>query len=162
MPICKQCDESFPNRIVIDGKARNLQRRKYCFECSPFNKHNTSQIHKTKAYGKFSICQDCGRNYIYDWKKGHNRIRCNSCVVNKRKLDVKKRAVAYKGGSCKKCDYDKCLAALEFHHRDSSLKEFSLSGCHCYAWVRIQKELDKCDLLCCRCHRELHSEMNDL
>lgn len=163
MPKCKKCEKSFPNRIVIDGKARNLQKRKYCFECSPFGKHNTAQLHITKhEKERFCVCPECGREYIYDEKKGHTLTRCNSCAVNKRKMRVKKKALDYKGGKCAICDYDKCIEALEFHHKDPSKKEFSLSGCHCLSWERVVKELNKCILLCCRCHREFHSGLIDL
>lgn len=27
-------------------------------------------------------------------------------------------AIAYKGGKCQCCGYDKCIQALEFHHID--------------------------------------------
>lgn len=27
-------------------------------------------------------------------------------------------AIAYKGGKCQICGYDKCVGALEFHHLD--------------------------------------------
>ncbi len=72
----------------------------------------------------------------------------------KRKLD----AIAYKGGSCKKCGYDKCHGALTFHHRDPSEKQFEWTTLKKRSWSEITKELDKCDLLCCRCHAEEHDE----
>ena len=28
------------------------------------------------------------------------------------------------------------------------------------SWARIVRELDKCVLLCCRCHREVHDGMH--
>ncbi len=34
--ICKNCDKDFNSKVIIDGKERNLQRRKYCLNCSPF------------------------------------------------------------------------------------------------------------------------------
>lgn len=157
MPICKKCNSQFPNTMQIDGKMRNLQRRKYCLLCSPFNKHNTSKIHTIQKDGEYTICKNCGRKYIYDHKKGHSRHRCNSCVVNHRRFGIKKKAIKYKGGKCEICGYDRCVEAMEFHHLDPSEKEFSLSGSHCKSWDTIKKELDKCKMLCCRCHREYHS-----
>ena len=159
MPICKQCNVSFPNRIVIDGKARNLQKRKYCLKCSPFGKHNTSQIHKLSKNGNLSICRFCKKEYIYNRSKGHTLTKCSSCMVNGKRKSIKEKAVAYKGGKCKKCNYNKCLEALEFHHIDVTTKEFTLSGGHCYSWERIRKELDKCEIYCCRCHREIHANI---
>jgi ActR/RegA family two-component response regulator len=78
-------------------------------------------------------------------------------MVNTRRFAIKKRAIEYKGGKCSICGYDKCKQALEFHHRDDTEKEFNISGLHSIRWERIQRELDKCDLLCANCHREVHS-----
>jgi 5-methylcytosine-specific restriction endonuclease McrA len=69
---------------------------------------------------------------------------------------MKLKAVAYKGGKCISCGFNKYIAAMEFHHLDSKQKDFSLSGMT-ISWVRMQKELDKCALLCANCHRAAHS-----
>jgi hypothetical protein len=69
---------------------------------------------------------------------------------------LKKKAVEYKGGSCKVCGYKKCLSALVFHHRDPSQKDFALSQWKSASWDSMKLELDKCDLLCSNCHNELH------
>jgi len=69
-------------------------------------------------------------------------------------------AVEYKGGCCQVCGYDKYQGALEFHHKDPSEKDFSLSSKgHCKAWVKVKKELDKCVLVCSNCHREIHARI---
>lgn len=62
------------------------------------------------------------------------------------------------GGRCKLCGYNKCLDALDFHHRDAQTKEFGIA----YSRRRepknkIFQEALKCDLLCANCHREQHS-----
>lgn len=54
------------------------------------------------------------------------------------------------------CGYDKCLEALVFHHRNPKTKEFGLSK-YPFGWDRLRGELDKCDLLCARCHIEVHT-----
>ena len=74
--------------------------------------------------------------------------------------NAKNKAIDYKGGSCIKCGYNKSNAALEFHHRDSSTKDFVVSANGlARAWSTVKAELDKCDLLCANCHREVHYEM---
>ena len=71
MPICKKCNQKFPNSLKIDDKIRNLQRRKYCLNCSPFGKHNTKQLYEykyTKTKSKIErdiICSICSREYKY-------------------------------------------------------------------------------------------------
>lgn len=157
MPICKKCNNRFPNRIKINEKFRILNKRKYCLECSPFGKHNTSNI---LDKSKTSICKHCKREYEYDRKKGHRIDVCNSCYTNKRRFKLKEQMIEYKGGKCQKCGYDKKIYSVyEFHHIDSDDKEFSLGGNHSLSWEKIKKELEKCMCLCCLCHRELHSEL---
>lgn len=70
----------------------------------------------------------------------------------------KKRAVEYKGGKCQVCGYNKSLAALSFHHRDPSKKDFNFNG-RLANWDKNREELDKCDLLCANCHCEEHERL---
>ena len=78
----------------------------------------------------------------------------------KRRLELKRKCVEYKGGSCK-CGYNKCLSAMEFHHRNQNEKDFpvSLMMRASIPWEKIREELDKCDLVCANCHREKHEEI---
>ncbi len=45
---------------------------------------------------------------------------------------------------------------LEAIGEDPKKKDFGISGNHCRSWKFIKEELDKCALLCCRCHDEFH------
>ena len=76
--------------------------------------------------------------------------------------EIKKKAVGYKGGCCEICKYDKCLAALTFHHRDPSQKDFGISDImNLVTFKKLRKELDKCHLLCLNCHSEVHQGLID-
>lgn len=70
---------------------------------------------------------------------------------------MKLKAVNYLGGKCAICGYDNCIEALEFHHINPEEKEFAISGKFNISWEKLKHELDKCQLLCANCHRELHS-----
>lgn len=86
--------------------------------------------------------------------------KCRSAAVQKRRDKVKLLAVEYKGGKCISCGYDKCVDAIDFHHRDSSKKDFGIaSKGYTRSWGKIKLELDKCDILCANCHREKHAEL---
>jgi len=63
--------------------------------------------------------------------------------------------VEYKGGKCQLCGYSKCIAALDFHHINPKEKEFSITT-YRKSWDIVRPELDKCNLLCANCHREIH------
>ena len=76
---------------------------------------------------------------------------------------MKQMAVEYLGGRCESCGYDKCIAALEFHHKDPSKKDFSVStDGTTKSWEKLKAEIEKCSLLCSNCHREEHYYSNDL
>lgn len=66
--------------------------------------------------------------------------------------------IQHKGGKCEICGYSKNTAALCFHHKDPSKKEFKmdLRDLSNRTWVKILKESEGCMLLCCNCHAELH------
>ena len=71
----------------------------------------------------------------------------------------KQEFVDMKGGKCQRCGYDKCLDALEFHHKDPSVKETMLNKNTLANTGRREEllaELEKCELLCSNCHREVH------
>lgn len=127
------------------------------------------KIHNLKTqYVKFGnypyknyCCKYCGENKkenFYGHRKNHC-IKCRSKINNNIKYIIKKEFVDYKGGKCSKCGYDKCLAVFDFHHIDPTKKDFNMSRISNIATSKKEKikiELDKCELLCANCHRELH------
>ena len=150
---CKKCGEIFSSRIKIDGKSKVLGNRKYCLSCSPYNQHNNKRLDIASA----RTCSICGRKYEYSRGKGHTFQKCNSCLVNQRKQERKIQAIAYKGGQCAVCGYNRCPNALAFHHLNGQDKLFGISGSHALSWDKIRQELDKCILLCMNCHTEYHA-----
>lgn len=72
---------------------------------------------------------------------------------------LKLKAIEYKGGSCERCGYNKNLKALEFHHIDPKEKDFGIAQVRTKSFKKIQKELDKCILVCSNCHSEIHDEL---
>jgi endogenous inhibitor of DNA gyrase (YacG/DUF329 family) len=113
-------------------------------------------------------CVQCSKMF-YPTKQNLRRakfcsMKCkNINGVEKWRINTKFKAVDYKGGSCIKCGYNKCKEALEFHHRDPSQKEFGIGHKGITrSWENLQKELDKCDMLCANCHREVHVELKIL
>lgn len=95
----------------------------------------------------------------------------------KKRLELKNRALALKGGKCALCGYSRCSRALEFHHNDPNQKTFTIStfigqkfwraGCTLDAltarvWARVVKELEQCTLLCANCHREVEAGVTEL
>lgn len=95
-----------------------------------------------------------------------DRYRCTKCrveAVQRRRDMLKEKAVEYKGGKCERCPYNKCIAALDFHHLDPKEKDFGIAdNGHTRSWEKIKQELDKCIMLCANCHREEHAKEHEL
>jgi hypothetical protein len=147
--ICEACGRPFPAKIVIDGRRRSLYRRRFCLACSPFGSHNTSKSPPAIA--------------APDELREHRRRRRNAkiCRCQKRRRKRRKNElVALAGGRCVDCGYFACIAALEFHHRDRSTKEFGL-GNFSGSMEKLMTEFAKCDLLCANCHRIRHAVEDD-
>lgn len=118
------------------------------------------------------VCTKCGKSdgdfYIRtDLKKPTASSWCKRCLKNHsntKKISAwrhrkKIRAVEYKGGKCEHCGYNRCLQALQFHHRDPELKDFGIASARSWTWERLEEELDKCILLCANCHAEEHEKV---
>jgi len=84
--------------------------------------------------------------------------RCRAANVTEWRRRTKRRLVAEAGGRCKLCGYDRCLAALHFHHLDPAAKEFALSRRGVTRSIeRLRREAAKCVLLCSNCHAEVEA-----
>src|SRR5690349_6088749 len=77
----------------------------------------------------------------------------------RRRKEVQQRLDEYKKTlSCVRCGFSH-PAALDFHHRNTQQKEFSLAHAaqRGMGWERIMDEIEKCDVLCANCHRIEHA-----
>lgn len=158
MSICRKCNQSFPRRIVIEGKIRSLQNRKFCLTCSPFGMKNTRSLDKTQRHkNPDCVCRMCQRPYKYYKGTGNTTKHCSSCMVNRRRFAIKDKALAMFDNKCLVCGYDRCSRSLTFHHINEAIKKFAISGSHCRSWEKIEQELNNCVLLCHNCHNELHA-----
>ena len=110
------------------------------------------------ATRKAKFCSDsCGQKYRYSLQKEEYIARTYEAQKvrgNKRKVE----AINTLGGQCSKCGYKGNAAALCFHHINPSLKSFPLDirNFSSKPIVEINKEVNKCMLLCSNCHMELH------
>jgi hypothetical protein len=113
----------------------------------------------------FNTSKETIRRYIPDelvkqqTNSKNKSLKTKSQSVIEWRKRKKIELVEYKGGKCERCDYHKSLNALTFHHKDPSLKDFTISS-KSYSIERLKKEVDKCILLCSNCHIELHEELN--
>lgn len=97
---------------------------------------------------------------VHGWTRFHRisdgRIRCAACnkdAVVRRRRRVKALLVAENGGCCVLCGFDRYAGALQFHHRDPSVKSFEIGGRGLTRSIdALRDEARKCVLLCANCH----------
>jgi len=58
--------------------------------------------------------------------------------------------------ACERCGYAKNSAALCFHHKDPTKKDFGLATVSVTRRSGVAEEIAKCELLCSNCHMEEH------
>ena len=143
MKICAICQSQIPSWVVIDGKRKNLQRRKYCLTCSPFGLHNTAKLNVPLEIRGRGRIRKKGDTYKYQKERGLKR---------------KTKLVKLYGGCCKICGYKKNLGVLQFHHRDpkEKISQLDVRIITNRTWQFCLDEAKKCDLLCANCHAEHH------
>ena len=128
---------------------------------------------------EYRICKDCNQKKTLlsfpkskrkkdgDWYRRHKCNKCYHLMKKKYKHKKRKLLVEYKKKqNCLNCNYSiythpKTFThmALEFHHMsdDKSHNVGNMVNQNGYAWETIKKEIKKCIVLCCRCHRERHA-----
>lgn len=98
------------------------------------------------------------KSTFMDKRTYSNRAEYLKMAVAKRRKMIKAKAISYMGGRCIFCKYNRCSAALEFHHIDSKTKEFGLGkNGLTRSWHKTLAELKKCILVCSNCHKEIHA-----
>lgn len=116
-----------------------IDERKTCRRCGQ-EKSRADFYEQADRKSGASYCKSCFNQY---------------CV--ERWISKKKQAIAYKGGRCCRCGYDRHYAALQFHHLDPRQKDVSWAKLRLRSWTKIRAELDKCELLCANCHAVEHA-----
>lgn len=113
-------------------------------------------------------CRQANRNYAAKNREAA-RVSANSYyALNKEAVKAKQIAkrknakslyVAWLGSKCMECGFAN-IAALQFHHKDSSTKLFAISDAinypSRYTIEQVETEVKKCDLLCANCHSIQH------
>ena len=133
---------------------------KRCPKCKKHKDKSEFAKDKSRKDGLQPHCRKCKTDYYY--KLGKER------VVNrtKRRREIGRKALAaYKTEhGCKICGYNKFSGALDLHHPDPKLKEYTLSRkivTSNFSFERMWREVEKCEILCANCHRETHWNSNE-
>lgn len=82
-------------------------------------------------------------------------------IYRKRRIRLKNlkiELIKILGNKCQTCGYNKCIAALEFHHKEEGKIRHVAHIIENSSKQKALKEIEKCILLCANCHRELHND----
>ncbi len=147
-------------------KARNhyMAKCKTCLALWAKEYRQKPEVKKaSQAYHKEYVKSPKNKKRINTRQRAYNKTQKYKDSRNKNRrewsLEQKKKAVEYKGGKCLVCGYSRCLAAMDFHHKNPLEKDGYGTGALKSHWSfeKNKKELDKCVLVCVRCHREIHA-----
>jgi len=145
------------NRMIQDKIECKIKQKK-CSKCSKIK--NVTDFYKQPGglYGVRGECKECNSNYYMSRQKEY-KAQAIYRFEHKWKAVHEQMIHELKTNGCAICGYDKCQSALVFHHVNPEDKKFgietrrmSMKDC------KIKDEVEKCILLCCRCHREIHEE----
>jgi len=158
-------------QLKYDNPKKPDRRRGQCKDCK-------KRAPAAKRTGSKKVCNTCGvERPVKEFAlhvggrhtPGSTRAKCQHCDNARIRIRNRARTEAWKiqsGGKCTRCGYDRCPAALDFHHRDPATKVFQiaekLAQCdptsyHTRTAQMVRAEIAKCDLVCSNCHREIHS-----
>lgn len=130
------------------------------------NIKNLNDFYKNHTIEETSNHFNISRTTIIKYTNAKREKLCNDEKRRRNYLNVKNRiqklkkmSVDYLGGKCIRCGYDKSIWALEFHHKNPTDKDFTISNYGTRSWEKLKNEIDKCILVCSNCHREIHEEI---
>lgn len=141
----KYCSKSCANTVNSGLLRRRMQPQGACKICS------CAILSRLLFY-----CKSCKENKRRLAEEQEPKRNCVKVIQWRR--DVKRKLVALRGGKCEICGYDKCLRALQFHHKNPAEKKFAISQSNTRNFASMVSEIEKCDLLCANCHAEVENK----
>ena len=128
---------------------------KFCNTCKRDLPIDEFYVHRRRGkVGRQSMCKSCASKRRTEHYLANKEHEIN--VRNTRANAIRKQFVEYKQNcSCVNCGEDRWYV-LEFHHIDEKIEAVSVLVSNRAAWNTILNEIEKCDVLCANCHKEVH------
>lgn len=172
MKICKFCGKGF---IPNPSRPHHKFCTKYC-QCAhwgrthkEYHKIQNKKYTERKRKEKNKKCIICGKSLPPNKSKFCEK-KCARKFLNlenrKKRNEIQKKFNLYKekiGCQNIECGYNRCGAALEYHHLDKNNKnkKFRMMATSWYKmYNKFKEEESKCVLLCSTCHKEIEYGMS--
>ncbi len=89
------------------------------------------------------------------WRRWYNNHKDKTQSYKKKKrVEIREWIQKYKAEHSCKCGESRWYC-LDFHHTENN-KEFDIASHGRSSWKKIKEEIEKCDIVCSNCHREIH------
>lgn len=129
-----------------------------CTKCRNSKSIDSFSLNKKRKKGYQTWCKECIKDYDHlRHQRDKEKIALRKAIERKKRVEENNFLLFeyFKDKKCKICGETNQLL-FEFHHRNSKEKEYNISEImYTKIWKNIQKEIKKCDILCCSCHRLL-------
>ena len=137
-----------------------MKKWKKCYKCQDVLPLTEFNKNKSKRDGYQYKCKECEKKYQKEWYKKNKKRHIWNSAKNKKRRKKELRIFIKnikKQSQCKLCG-ENCWYCLVFHHRDENDKRFNISNVPNlgYGLNTIKQEMDKCDIVCVNCHKEIH------
>jgi hypothetical protein len=132
--------------------------RKRCPGCDIVQPIGNFNKNVERVDGYQNYCRVCDNAQRRKWYGKENNAETSREYNVAKRLSRREWLRALKATlQCEACG-ETFAGALDFHHRDPSEKEFSISKMigQTISITRIEAEIAKCTVLCSNCHRKLH------
>lgn len=111
---------------------------------------------KTHPESDFGVAKTTA-NKVYRRQKCRYCYRKTKNILRTRRIDAVNVIKGNRG--CVRCKI-KDPRVLEFHHLDTTKKEFNIADYYYshYSFEKLEMEIAKCIIICANCHHILHAE----
>ena len=165
-------DKGLSVREMISYTEKSYSNIRYWLKKYDIKTKRTGRISKIIDDKKF--CKICKKEkHIDEFYKNKKREKvgintyckkCSNLYHQNRVKDVKIKMINYKGGKCEDCNLkleNSHYSVYDFHHLDPLEKDSNFGKIKYQKWNTIEKEIDKCKLLCANCHRLEHAKLGE-
>jgi hypothetical protein len=123
--------------------------------CSKCNKEKEPKEFNFKR-GKYQpFCRQCNSEYGKEWHQKNKVARQIKISARNKRVGLENSIAIIdylKTHPCTDCG-ESDIVVLDFDHLNEKTANVSALAWQAHSWKRIQEEIDRCEVVCCNCHR---------